>query len=233
MYVIFIKKKRIITMLILIIVLLLLLYSAGKLISKTVPTVNPIYIGDTNQQSIALMVNVDWGDDVLPAMLAIFKEKGVKATFFISGKFAKNYPQLVSLIFGDGHEIGNHGYSHPHPDKLSVEENQKEITSTEEIFRSANIKWSKLFAPPYGEHRTHVVQAAESLGYKTIMWTLDTIDWKEPKPQTIIDKIVSKADNGSLILMHPKKCTLEALPVLIDSLRAKEFSFITVSEIIQ
>jgi len=65
------------------------------------------------------------------------------------------------------------------------------------------------------------------------MWTLDTVDWKDPAPRTIIDKIVSKADNGALILMHPKKCTLEALPEIIDSLRAKEFTFKVVSEILQ
>lgn len=233
MHVIFIKKRPLMYIIIFFLILGLL-YTAGKLFFNTaVPTINPIYIGDTNQKALALMVNVDWGDDILPAMLEVFKNKGVKATFFISGRFAKNYSQLVAAISFDGHEIGNHGYSHPHPDRLSIEGNEKEIISTEDVFKSINIKWSKLFAPPYGEHKEHVVKAAENQGYKTIMWTLDTIDWKDPAPQTIIDKIVKKADNGSLILMHPKKCTLDALPNIIDSLKAKEFSFVTVSEIIQ
>lgn len=233
MRVIFIRKRPMLYFLILVLVFVFLYFAGKQFYKKTVPTINPIYIGNTNQNALALMVNVDWGAEILPAMLGVFKDKSVKATFFISGKFAKNNPQLVSAVYEDGHEIGNHGYSHPHPDNLSIAENEKEIVSTEEAFNNLNVKWSKLFAPPYGEHKEHVVKAAENQGYKTIMWTLDTIDWKEPSPQTIINKLVQKADNGSLILMHPKKCTLDALPKVIDSLKAKDFTFVTVSEIIQ
>lgn len=197
------------------------------------PVINPIYIGNTAEKAVALMVNVDWGEEIIPQMLQVFKDNEVKATFFVTGRFAKKFHEAVLLIVADGHEIGNHGYAHPHPDRISPEDNIKDIATTEEVFLEHHIPFSKLYAPPYGEHKEHVLQAAESLGYRTIMWTADTVDWQNPAPETIVQRIVSKADNGALVLMHPKECTLQALPVLLAKLREQEFAFKTVSEILQ
>lgn len=231
---IYILRKRPIVLALGVILGLLILYNIfSHIFIKKVPVLNPIYIGNTGEKALALMVNVDWGEDILPDMLNVFQNKNVKATFFVTGKFAKKFPQLVKDIVEQGHELGNHGYSHPHPDKISVEENKNEITITEKIFQELNVGYSKIFAPPYGEHKSHVIKAAESLQYKTVLWTVDTIDWKEPAPETIQQKIISKADNGILILMHPKKCTLQALPKIIDELQKKEYVFKTVTEIIQ
>ena len=202
-------------------------------VNKTEPTINPIYMGDTQEKAVALMFNVDWGDEILPDLLEVLDEEKIVATFFVSGKFAKKFPQLVANIAANGHEIGNHGYSHPHPDKLNVEQNAKEITDTEKVFQETKINSAKIFAPPYGEHGKAVLQAADSLGYKTIMWTLDTIDWQDPTPEVIINRILPKADHGSLILMHPKSCTLQALPQLIKSLREQDYQFKKVTEIIK
>jgi peptidoglycan/xylan/chitin deacetylase (PgdA/CDA1 family) len=109
----------------------------------------------------------------------------------------------------------------------------KEITDTEKVFQELKINLAKIFAPPYGEHGKLVLQAASSLGYKTIMWTLDTIDWQDPTPEVILNRILPKADHGSLILMHPKSCTLQALPRLINSLREQDYQFKKVTEIIR
>jgi len=227
------SKKRIIGYLVAIILILIGLFILDSLVDKTMPTVNPIYIGDTKEKAAALMFNVDWGNEIIPEILEILDNKEVKATFFISGKFANKFPDLTKEIAQDGHEIGNHGYYHPHPNKISLERNMKEIIDTEKQFSNLNISISKIFAPPYGEHEKVVLQAADKLGYKTIMWTLDTIDWKDPLPGTILKRILSKVDNGSMILMHPKECTLQALPSLIDSMKNDDFSFRTVTEIIK
>jgi len=71
------------------------------------PTLNPIYIGDTKEKAVALMFNVDWGEEVIPEILTVLEEKEVKATFFITGRFAKKFPELVKTIAHAGHEIGN------------------------------------------------------------------------------------------------------------------------------
>ena len=230
----YIRKKNLTWLALGLLVLILLLLLAGSIRSvRDVPVVNPIYIGDTREKAVALMFNIDWGEDVLPGMLEVLRQKEVKTTFFITGRFAKKFPELVKSIGQDGHEIGNHGYSHPHPDKISLEQNMNEIAETEKVMAGLGINISKIFASPYGEHKPHVLQAASSLGYKTIMWTLDTVDWKDPPPETIVKKVTEKADNGALILMHPKKCTLQALPALIDGLREQQFIIKTVTNIIQ
>ncbi len=194
--------------------------------------INPIYIGNTQEKAVALMINVDWGEDIIPDMLQILSENDVKATFFVTGRFAKKFPDVVLNIFEQGHEIGNHGYSHPHPDKITIEKNREEILRTEEALKEIGIECNKVFAPPYGEHQDHVIKAAEELGYKTIMWTLDTVDWQEPAPEKIIEKVISKLDSGFLILMHPKECTLQSLPVMIKRIKNENYLFKTVSEII-
>lgn len=233
---IYIIKRRSLTWLALALFLLILaLMIAGNCRddARDLPVINPIYIGDTREKAVALMFNVDWGEDILPGILDVLQQKQVIATFFITGRFASKYPELVKAIGESEHEIGNHGYSHPHPDKISLEQNMEEISKTEKVFTQLGVSTGKIFAPPYGEHKPHVLQASSALGYKTILWTLDTIDWKEPPPAAIVDKVAGKADNGSLILMHPKKCTLEALPVLIDRLQAQQYVMKTVTNIIQ
>jgi len=232
--IIVIAKRRLLQIAVITAVLLLLsIFFFVRLQPAEVPTINPIYLGNTAEKAVAFMINVDWGEDIIPPILAVFSEKEIKATFFITGRFAGKFPELVQNIAAKGHEIGNHGYSHPHPDKISLEKNQREIAETQKVFSGLNIPIVKIFAPPYGEHQPHVLAAAEASGYQTILWTVDTVDWQEPPAQAIYAKIVGKADNGVLFLMHPKKCTLTALPDAIEALKKENFTFKTVSEITQ
>ena len=90
----------------------------------------------------------------------------------------------------------------------------------------------KLFAPRYGEFNERVLATAASLGYRTILWSLDTRDWQDPSPQEIVNRIVPKAENGSIILMHPKANTVQALPQLIKGLREKNLRLVPVGELL-
>jgi probable sporulation protein (polysaccharide deacetylase family) len=193
---------------------------------------NPIYQGSADKKAIALTVNVDWGEEFIPKMLDVFETKEVKATFFLSGKWVEKHPELVQEISAKGHELGNHGYSHPHPDQLSMEQNIQEIKKTEAAIEEITGIKTNLFAPAYGEKKPHVVEAASKAGYKTIYWSLDTIDWQKPKPSTIVARIVSRAFNGAIVLMHPTENTVLALPEIIHKLKQQGYSFLTISEII-
>lgn len=195
----------------------------------------PIFQGKTEEKAVALAINVDWGEDILPDMLKTLEKENVQATFFVTGRFAEKNPDLVREIAANGHEIGNHGYSHPHPDKLSVEQNQEEIQKTEKILREIGVETALLFAPPYGEFGTNCLQGAENCHYQTIMWSRDTIDWQEPAPDqaTLVERIAGKPlENGMIMLMHPKKHTLEALPEIINAIKAQGFSCQKVSEVL-
>ncbi|MDW7675871.1 MAG: polysaccharide deacetylase, partial [Bacillota bacterium] len=92
---------------------------------------------------------------------------------------------------------------------------------------------TNLYAPAYGEKKDHVVEAASKIGYKTIYWSLDTIDWQKPKPATIVERIVPRAFNGAIVLMHPTENTVLALPEIIHKLKEQGYSFLTVTEIIE
>ena len=200
---------------------------------KSEPVIEPFYRGNEDEKVIALTFNVDWGEDVLPSILETLSKNGSPATFFITGRFAANFPELVKEIYEQGHEIGNHGYSHNHPNSANRRENQEEILKTEEVIKKLIGEPEKLFAPPYGECSPAVVEAAHDIGYKTIMWTIDTIDWKPGRtPESIAQKVHSRAQNGAIVLMHPRQVTVEALPKIIGDLEQEGYTFKTVSQII-
>ena len=193
---------------------------------------SPITHGDPNQPKIAFACNIFWGEEFLPGMLRVFDENDIKITFFIGGSWAKKNPDLVKLIAEHGHEIGNHTYSHPHPNNLTKEQNQDQILRTEALIKEITGITTRLYAPPYGEYNAKVLEAAHEIGYTTIMWSIDTIDWQRPSVATLKKRVLSKLHNGAIVLMHPTEPTLKALPSLIAEIREKGYTITTVSDII-
>lgn len=193
----------------------------------------PIYQGPQNADRISLVVNVDWGEEYLQPMLDICEAKHVRLTFFITGRWAKNHHELVRAIAEGGHEIGNHGYAHPHPNSLNVPNNMRDIQRAEEVLESITGKKPRLFAPPYGERGPAVLEAADSLGYATVLWSIDTVDWDCQDAAVIHRRAVTKAEPGSIVLMHPTRATLAALPGILDELKSKGFEIVIVSRLIE
>ena len=193
----------------------------------------PIYQGDTSKRAMALTINIDWGEEYIEPMLEIFERENVKVTFFPTGKWASRFPEKIKLIHEKGHEIGNHGYSHPHVDQLSKEENKQEILKTQEIIREIIGIDTTLFATPYGEKKQHVIDAAGELGYRTIFWTIDTVDWQRHRTADVIaNKVIENAENGAIVLMHPTENTTKSLPIMIEALKEKGYELVTVSDIL-
>ncbi len=194
---------------------------------------NAYYHGVRGKDQISLTINVDWGEEFIPEMLNIMQNKDIKATFFVTGYWANKNQDLLRKISKMGHEIGNHGYSHQHPKQLSQNELIELIKKNEELIYQICSKRSKLFAPPYGEVDERISNVAKSIGYNTIMWSADTIDWQRPSPEIIVQRAVNKIDDGGIILMHPTKPSLAALENIISTLENRGFNFVTVSELIQ
>lgn len=192
----------------------------------------PIYEGSKDRKIIAFTCNIAWGNEYIPPLLEVFSDKNIKATFFIEGRWAENYPDLLRLIHNKGHEIGNHGYSHAHHAQLSYEENLNEIKKAESIIQEIIGKKTTLFAPPYGEFSELTEKAANAMNYHMIMWTIDTIDWKKPGVDYIINKVLDNAGNGKIVLMHPTEDTVKAMPTIIENLHQQGFKITTVSELL-
>lgn len=211
-------------------------------IVKTLASVpQPIDQIKTEEKVIALTINVDWGEEYIPGLLDALDQGHAKATFFLTGRWASKNPEMVKEIQARGHEIQNHGYSHPHPDRLSVAANEEEIMKTETIIQNSTGQKTQYYAPPYGEKGAPGLKAAQNLGYQTILWTLDTVDWRpESSPDIIVQRIVDPAvrfgvkprKEGAIVLMHPKENTVKALPRILEALNREGFKMIKLSELI-
>lgn len=189
-----------------------------------------IYAGDKSSQKVSLMINVYWGTDSLKTMLDILDEKSVKATFFVGGTWVKENTQLLKLIHEKGHEIASHGFKHKEHGKLDYTSNLSEIQTCHEIVKDVLGIDMELFAPPGGSYNQNTIKACEFLNYKTIMWTRDTIDWRDHDSSVIYNRAVTNMSGGDLILMHPTPNTAEALVNIIDYAKNHNFKLVTVSE---
>jgi probable sporulation protein (polysaccharide deacetylase family) len=225
-------KKAFAVLFVLLMILLAFKLIQYNIFKPVITKFEPIYYGNADTKKIALTCNVVWGEEYVPRMLEILKKNNVKMTFFVGGKWAEDFPELTRKMAESDHELGNHSFSHPHPTFISLSENIREIKSAEQaVYKAARVT-TKLYAPPYGEFNNTVLEAAGQQGYKTIMWSIDTRDWQRPPAQDIIRRICDKAHNGAIVLMHPTKPTIEALPTVIENLKKEGYELTTVSDVI-
>ncbi|HEY0827338.1 MAG TPA: polysaccharide deacetylase family protein [Bacilli bacterium] len=191
----------------------------------------PIYKGNANKPMVSLMINVAWGNEFIPGMLHTLKAENVKATFFLDGTWLKNNQETAKLILQQGHELSNHGYSHKDMSKLNRQEAQTEIMKTQELLRDLGVE-NRWFAPPSGDFNAQTVQIAYELKLKTVLWTLDTVDWKNPQAEWVIRRISAGLEPGVMILMHPTRASSEALDTLIKKIKSKGLYLGTVSQLL-
>lgn len=188
-----------------------------------------IYKGNS-QDGVSLMINVYWGAEEVLGMLGVLDEYGAKATFFLGGSWADDNVSCVKEIKERGHEIGSHGYFHRDHDKLSLAENTEEIRRSVEFLSLAVGEPITLFAPPSGAYNDDTLAAAEGMGLKTILWSRDTVDWRDKDEEVCFTRATKEIGGGDLILMHPMKHTLAALPRILKNYADRGLRAITVSE---
>ncbi|MGF7048794.1 putative sporulation protein (polysaccharide deacetylase family) [Paenibacillus sp. DS2015] len=191
---------------------------------------DPIYRGNPNKPMVSLMINVAWGNEFIIPMLDILDQEKVKATFFFDGSWLKKNIDLAKVIQQRGHELSNHAYSHPNMSQLSKERAVAEISKTQQLLKDQLGVDNLWFAPPSGDFNDNTVKIARELGMYTVLWTLDTVDWRKPSPESIVDKISSKVEPGNLILMHPTSSSSRALQGIIQAIKGKGLVLGTVTQ---
>ncbi|KAB3531331.1 polysaccharide deacetylase family protein [Alkaliphilus serpentinus] len=239
--IILINKRTIVVVVAIILILLLIISgvviysrsSRDSSVSSYERLEKPIEKGN-NQNYIAFACNVDWGNEVLPEMLTVLREKNIKITFFVTGRWVKEFPELFMTIVNEGHEIGSHGYKHLNYGTLTQKQNEEQIQLAEDLIMKYTKEKPILFAPPSGSYNENTLLAADKLGYKTILWTIDTIDWRSGSTKDLIVKRVIEKESlgGSIVLMHPMDETAKALPELIDALLEKNLTVGRVSDVL-
>ncbi|WP_242307991.1 polysaccharide deacetylase family protein [Bacillus cereus group sp. BfR-BA-01331] len=192
----------------------------------------PIYRGHPHKRMVGLTINVAWGNEYLPRILEILKKHDVKATFFLEGRWVKENLRFAKMIVDANQEVGNHSYTHPNMKTLSTDEIRDQLQKTNRMIEAATNQKVRWFAPPSGSFRDEVVKIADDFQMGTIMWTVDTIDWKRPEPGVLLQRVMRKIHPGAIVLMHPTSSTTEALDTMIKNLKEQGYKVGNITELL-
>jgi peptidoglycan-N-acetylglucosamine deacetylase len=170
-----------------------------------------------------------------PKLLDLLAARHIKATFFVIGENVAEHPEIVARAAREGHEIGNHSWSHPNFAKMSEEHVRQQLWQTDTAIKNATGTRPTLTRPPYGSITAREKRWINNeLGYDIILWDVDPYDWKRPGPAVVRNRILKETHPGSIVLSHDiHPGTIEAMPSTLDALAAKGFKFVTVSELIR
>jgi peptidoglycan-N-acetylglucosamine deacetylase len=232
------KKTR--TLLALTALLLVVVFLAGHVRSRrTDPTIGqkrlvPIYYVDTQEKKIAISFDASWGDEFTGRILDILREHEIKTTFFLTGFWIEKYPQHVREIVAQGHELGNHTWTHPHLNTLEKASITREL---EQVHAALTHLWDgrepTLFRPPFGEYSDKVIEAATDLGYHTIQWSVDSLDWKDLSAGAISQRVTEKMHPGAIVLFHNNgRYTADALPAIIAYAKENGYKIVPISQLL-
>lgn len=166
-------------------------------------------------------------------LLSYLKAKDVKATFFELGQQVDLYPKVTKAVAAGGHEIGVHTWDHRALNRLSASQIDSELSSTIQIIRKETGVTPTLLRPPYGSMNATVKVEAKKYGLAIALWNVDTLDWKTRSTPKTVAAALKDTRRGSIILLHDiHKTSVAAVPAIIDGLRAKGYTFVTVSQMI-
>ena len=188
----------------------------------------------TTQPVIALTFDDGPHRDHTAKLLDILKQEEVPATFFVLGRNVQAHPQLVRRMAADGHEVGNHTWSHPALPSIGADRVNHELSKTSNIIQEVTGQPPTIMRPPYGaldqgtkqqiwgNHQMHI-----------ILWSVDPLDWKKPGAKIIRQRLVSRAAPGAILLAHDIHLgTIQAIPGVIQDLKSKGYQFVTVSQLL-
>lgn len=183
---------------------------------------------------IALTIDDGPHPAFVPRILKMLQQEGIKATFFVVGKMAKKYPELIKAEVAAGHEIGNHTDHHLSMPSLGREEIFRELEGVNEIVSNITGRPMTLFRPPGGRYDKRVIEIASEAGYRTVLWSVTTNDYGCYDSKAIADRMLNGARAGAIILCHSGvEATMTALPGVIRTLKARGYQFVTVSQLLE
>ena len=207
--------------------------SASVFVGKTVRRL-PIYCVGTEEKSVAISFDAAWGADKTEKILSTLETFDVKANFFVVGFWAEKYPEMLKKLADSGRiEIGTHSNTHPHMPKLTRSQMQLELTNSCNIIESVTGKRPELFRPPFGDYNDSLIYVCDEMNLYPIYWDVDILDWKGLKAEEMATRVLSQVKSGSIVLMHNDgEHTVEALPLIIEGLKAKGYTIKTIGELI-
>ncbi len=193
----------------------------------------PIYSVGTDEKKVAISFDCAWGTDYTDKLLSVMEEKGVKCTFFSVKFWTDKHPDYVKKIVEHGHEMGTHSSTHPQMSRLDKNAIVKELNDSRKAIEDITGVKVELFRAPFGDYNDLLIDTATELGLYTIQWDVDSLDWKDLSAKDITERVVSRVQNGSIVLFHNQGLhTHEALPTIIDTLKARGYELVPISKLI-
>ena len=193
----------------------------------------PIYSVDTSEKKIAISFDCAWGVDYTDELLSVMQKNDVKCTFFAVQFWVEKYPEYAEKIVNAGHELGTHSKTHSYMSKLTKEQIQSELSSSASAIERATGKKTNLFRAPYGDYNNLLIDTAKEMGFYTVQWDVDSLDWKNLSANEIAMRVINGAKNGSIILCHNNGLhTAKALPLIFSTLKNRGFTFVPIGELI-
>ncbi|MDQ0339978.1 peptidoglycan/xylan/chitin deacetylase (PgdA/CDA1 family) [Caldalkalibacillus uzonensis] len=198
-----------------------------------------IYSGNTKEKLVALTFDDGPDGHYTPQILDILKEKGIPATFFIMGRQVEYFPEVMKRIVKDGHALGNHTMTHPDLRGVMTSDVIEEVRATQQVMEKTVGRKPDLFRPPYGALTRSDRLILHDMGFRVVMWSVDTLDWRGMSADDILSIVHRDISPGGIILQHNLLTTpglldgtVEALPQMIDQLHAKGYKFVTVQTLL-
>ncbi|HEX3011469.1 MAG TPA: polysaccharide deacetylase family protein [Syntrophomonadaceae bacterium] len=196
--------------------------------------------GKPGKKQVALTFDDGPDNYYTPQIPDILKSENVKATFFVVGERVKANPNVMKKIVSEGHFVGNHTWDHPKIPNLKVDDVKSEVQKTEDEISQYTGYQTAMFRPPYGIINSDIASVLSNLNYKIIEWSSDSQDWKGYKKDQVESNILSNAKDGAIILQHcagsqddKLKGTVQALPLVIETLKDEGITFVTVPELLE
>lgn len=197
------------------------------------PRLVPIYSVEREDKVVSISFDCAWGTEYTDDILKALKVSDVRATWFMVEFWTEKYEDFVKKISEAGHEIGTHSSTHSYMSKQNAEEIKLELSSSAEAIEKITEKKVELFRPPYGDYDDELIKTASELGYYTIQWDVDSLDWKDLSAADIAMRVINGVKNGSIILMHNNGLhTAEAVPIILETLKNRGYSFVPIGELI-
>lgn len=193
----------------------------------------PIYCVERDQKVCSISFDAAWGADNTQRILDVLSKYNVKATFFVVGNWADQYPEQAKAIVESGNELMNHSNAHDHYNSLSAEQIIADVNTCNDKIETLTGIRPTLIRCPFGEYDDHVISAIRSMGMEPIQWDVDSLDWKGISADEIARRVTSKVQCGSIILFHNAgEHTPEALPTILDYLIGEGYTIVPISEIL-
>ncbi len=242
MNILILKRRKLILVFGVFLLCLIWLGTHEKVLSVVTKNLKPIYSVKTETNQIAITFDISWGEENVLPILQILEEEDIRATFFLSSPWAEKKFDLVKDIVSHGHEIGSHGRRHVDLNTLSESALIEELDISRTILENLTGQKINLLRPPNGAYDNKVISIANRQGYRVIQWSVDSLDWKRPGPEAIINNIINGRKNykgafpGDILLFHASDYapdTAKALPTIIKILKEKKYELVPAGVLLQ